>query len=86
MGALGQAERHMARGALSLAREALLPELDASGDKAAALAARLLRAQADAAGSPTPDAMAAALDRLVCLVDEQERQLRALQDLVEAQL
>jgi hypothetical protein len=85
--ALASVERQLARGAWRDALLALLPELDAraaDGDHACALAARLLRAQDS--HPATPDALAAALDRLVALVERQEAQIRALQALVEDSL
>ncbi len=86
-GALDPVERHLSRGDWQNALLALLPELDASaaaGDRAAGLAARLLRAHDPAPASQ--DALAAALDRLVALVEQQEAQIRALQAMVEEQL
>jgi len=87
--ALAMSERHLTRGALVSACETLLPALDLraeQGDPACALAARLLRAQADAALAPAPDTLAAALDRLLALVETQDTQLRALQALLEDRL
>ncbi len=86
---LEMAARHLDRGALAPAYETLLPTLDRraeQGDAACALAARLLRAQAESVLAPAPDAMAAALDRLLALVETQETQLRILQALLEERL
>ena len=79
--ALAMAERHLDRGALEAARDALLDCLDQrarDGDAACALAARLLRAQA----APT-DALATATDRLLRVLETQDAQIRALQALLE---
>lgn len=85
--ALEEVERALSRGDWPRALLALLPELDgraSAGDRAAGLAARLLRAQDPAPAAP--DAVAAALDHLAGLVERQETQIRALQAMVEASL
>ena len=85
--ALEPVERHLSRGDWRGALHTLLRELDlraGKGDRAAALTVRLLRAQDTS--PPTPDAMAAALDRLVVLVERQEAQIRALRALLDERL
>lgn len=81
--ALEAVEQYLARGDWRNALDTLLPALE-TGDRAALLAARLLRAQ-DAAPIG-PDAMALALDRLATLVERQEAQIRALLAMVEEKL
>ncbi len=82
--ALASAERHLARGDHPPALAALLPALEERGDALCTLAARLLRAQDEAAAAP--DALATALDRLVHLVDRQDAQIRTLRELIEDRL
>lgn len=70
------------------ALEILLEQLDAraaGGDSLCAEAVAALRRQGPAAPF-APDALAAAVDRLVRLVREQEAQIRALREMVEAHL
>lgn len=81
---LEAAEQALARGDAAAAAAALGPLLEArgrAGDSVCALAGRVLRE-----GRFAPDAMAAAVDRLVHLVRAQEAQIRALTALVEAGL
>lgn len=80
---LAQVERALARGALGSARDALLPVLLAREDAACRLAGALLQALAAAAAPAGPDAMAAALDRMVTLAEAQERQIAALLEIVD---
>lgn len=73
-----------------MAIDSLLSELDAraaAGDALCGRAAQALRrATPDFAPDSAPDAMAAAVDRLVHLVREQEAQIRALRAMVETAL
>ncbi len=83
-GSLKAVEEALARGDVAAAAAALAPVLEArgrEGDAACALAVRVMRE-----GRFAPDAMAAAVDRLVHLVREQEAQIRALRAMVEQQL
>lgn len=82
---LAPVERHLSAGDWQAALDALLPELDSRpSDRAATLAARLLRALDPAPAKP--DALAAALDRLVALTEHQDAQIRALQAMLENRL
>jgi len=88
---LAAAETLIERGQLAQAVDALLPSLQLrgqGGDRAAELAARLLRTGglAEAAVPRPPDALAATLERLVRLVGTQQEQIRALRALVEDEL
>lgn len=85
---LDTVERGFARGDDEAAVDVLLTILDSragTGDLACALAARALRLTSRPSDF-APDAMAAAVDRLVHLVREQEAQIRALQAMIESQL
>ena len=82
--AVAAAEGHLARGDLALALMALLPALEARDDGLCGVAARLLRAQDEAAAAP--DALALALDRLIRLVERQEAQIAALRALLDERL
>ena len=84
-------ETFIERGQFAPAIAALLPALEHradGGDRACALAAQLLRLSpiAEAAVPRPPDALAAALDRLVQLVGRQEEQIRALRAMIEDEL
>src|SRR4051812_25129331 len=88
---LDPVETFLDRGQLAPATAALLPALERraeSGDRACALAVRLLRASpiAEAALPRPPDAVAAALERLVDLVGRQQEQITALRAMVEDEL
>ena len=81
---LEAAEQAFARGEAAAAAAALGPVLEArglAGDATCALAGRVLRE-----GRFAPDAMAAAVDRLVQLVRAQEEQIRVLTAMVEGGL
>lgn len=82
--ALEAVEQALARGDAAAAVAALTPVLEErgrKGDAACALAARVMRQ-----GPFAPDTMAAAVDRLVHLVREQEAQIRTLRAMVETAL
>ena len=85
----------LAHGQASLASQSLLPALDlraVAGDRECELAAAALRlalASASPSLPPAPkpeDALSAALDRLVVLVQQQEEQIQTLQSLLETTL
>ncbi len=69
-----------------MAIDSLLSELDARAAAGDALCGRAAQALRCAAPDSAPDAMAAAVDRLVHLVREQEAQIRALRAMVETAL
>lgn len=81
--ALASVEQHLTQGELEGAAAALISVLEGSGDAACALAARLLRLRGDPPPAVPPDALAAALDRMVQLVGQQDEQIRTLRALVE---
>ena len=85
-GILSEAEAMLALGRPARAADVLLPLLLAAaeaGDRAAALAARLLQADPPRARPASEDDMAAALTRLAELVRTQDVQLAALQHLLD---
>jgi len=88
---LDPVETYIDRGQFAPAITALLPALERradAGDRACALAAKLLRVtpSAEAALPRPPDALAATLDRLVQLVGRQEEQIRTLRAMIEDEL
>lgn len=88
---LDPVETFVERGQFAPAVAALLPALEQrakAGDRACALAARLLRLSpmAEAATPRPPDALAATLQRLLALASRQEEQMRLLREMVEDEL
>lgn len=85
---LEAAEHHFGRGELEPAIAALLPVLHRraeAGDRACALAARLLRARPEDAGA-RGDPLAPTVERLIRLVQRQEEQIRTLRAALEETL